>query len=68
MQAVQRAHRIGTTHAVRAVRFITSDTIEERMMQLQDKKRLVFEGTMDDGKLANLSRLSEEDLRYLFKN
>lgn len=67
MQAVQRAHRIGTTHAVRAIRFITTDSIEERMMALQDKKRLVFDGTVD-GKLANLSKLSGEDLKYLFKN
>ena len=42
-------------------------SIEERMMALQDKKRLVFDGTVD-GKLANLSKLSGEDLKYLFKN
>lgn len=46
-QAIQRAHRIGQTRAVHAVRFVTKDTIEERMMQLQEKKELVFQGTID---------------------
>jgi hypothetical protein len=34
-QAIQRAHRIGQTREVHAVRFVTAGTIEERMMQLQ---------------------------------
>ena len=37
-QAIQRAHRIGQWRAVKAVRFITKDTIEARMLELQDKK------------------------------
>ena len=44
----------------------TKDTIEERMMQLQEKKRLVFEGCMD-GNQAALAQLTEEDLQFLFK-
>merc|ERR1711937_231295 len=48
LQAIQRAHRIGQTRPVNAVRFFTKCTIEERMMQLQDKKKLVFEGTIDN--------------------
>lgn len=65
MQAVQRAHRIGQTRVVKAIRFVTANTIEERMLQLQDKKMLVFEGTID-GKVSSLHRLSEEDLAFLF--
>ena len=34
---------------------------------LQDKKRLVFEGTVG-GDAASLSQLSEDDLRFLFQN
>ena len=67
MQAIQRAHRIGQTRAVTAIRFITSDTIEERMLQLQEKKALVFDGTVD-GSAAALARLTPEDLRFLFQN
>jgi len=67
LQAIQRAHRIGQTRPVKAVRFITDDTIEERMHQLQEKKQLVFDGCVD-GKVAALAKLTEEDLRFLFKN
>ena len=62
-----RAHRIGQTRAVEAVRFMCVGTIEERMMALQEKKQLVFEGTVG-GETKALASLSEEDLRFLFKN
>jgi DNA repair protein RAD16 len=65
MQAVQRAHRIGQTRPVHAVRFVTLHSVEERMVDLQDKKMLVFEGTID-GKMQSLNKLSEEDLQFLF--
>jgi DNA repair protein RAD16 len=66
-QAIQRAHRIGQKKKVTAVRFITKDTIEERMLQLQEKKALVFEGTVGSSAQA-LSSLTQEDLAFLFKN
>jgi len=44
MQAIQRAHRIGQTRPVTAIRLITTGTIEERMLELQTKKQLVFDG------------------------
>merc|ERR1711879_370226 len=62
LQAIQRAHRIGQTRPVTAIRYITDNTIEERMHQLQEKKQLVFDGCVD-GKIAALSKLTEEDLR-----
>ncbi|KAG5500143.1 hypothetical protein JIQ42_04478 [Leishmania sp. Namibia] len=65
MQAVQRAHRIGQTRPVHAIRFVTEHSVEERMVDLQDKKMLVFEGTID-GKLQSLNKLTEEDLQFLF--
>ncbi|CAD2217209.1 DNA repair protein RAD16 [Angomonas deanei] len=65
MQAIQRAHRIGQQKPVHAVRFVTDGTVEERMVDLQDKKMLVFEGTID-GKMQSLNKLSSEDLQFLF--
>lgn len=67
MQAIDRAHRIGQHKPVRAVRFIMRGTVEERIVLLQDKKRLVFEGTVG-GDLGALARLSEEDMRFLFQS
>ena len=65
MQAIQRAHRIGQTKDVKAVRFCTKGTIEERMFQLQEKKSLVFEATID-GDFTSMAKLTEEDIRFLF--
>lgn len=65
MQAVQRAHRIGQQREVHAVRFVVADSVEERMLELQAKKMLVFEGTVD-GRLESLQQLSSEDLQFLF--
>ena len=61
------AHRLGQHKPIRAVRFVVRNTVEERILRLQDKKRLVFEGTVG-GDAAALGQLSEEDLRFLFQN
>lgn len=46
MQAIDRTHRLGQHRCIRAVRFIAEGTVEERVLQLQEKKRLVFDGTV----------------------
>ncbi|WP_321333869.1 DEAD/DEAH box helicase [uncultured Bacteroides sp.] len=48
MQAVSRAHRIGQKKQVMAYRFITQDSIEEKMMQLQESKRKLAETFITD--------------------
>lgn len=65
-QAQDRIHRIGQYKPIRAVRFVIEDTIEERILKLQKKKELVFEGTVGDSKDA-FSKLTEADLRFLFQ-
>jgi hypothetical protein len=45
-QAIDRTHRLGQHRPIRAVRFIAEGTVEERVLQLQEKKRLVFDGTV----------------------
>lgn len=67
MQAIQRAHRIGQFREVKAMRFITENTIEEKILALQEKKQLVFDGTI--GNSANaISKLTEQDLHFLFQH
>ena len=64
-QALDRIHRLGQFKPMRAVRFIIAGSIEERIVKLQGKKQLIFEGTVgqDAGALA---RLTEDDLKFLF--
>ncbi|SBT81177.1 DNA repair protein rhp16, putative [Plasmodium malariae] len=65
LQAIQRAHRIGQTKTVYAIRFIIENTVEEKIIQLQDKKQLVFDCTIGDSGNA-MQKLTKEDLAFLF--
>jgi non-specific serine/threonine protein kinase len=46
-QALSRAHRMGQTEKVTVLRFITQDTIEEKIILLQDKKRVLGNSIFD---------------------
>ncbi|GFH18644.1 hypothetical protein V8C86DRAFT_3013167 [Haematococcus lacustris] len=64
-QAMDRIHRLGQYKPITVVRFVIAGTIEERILKLQEKKQLVFEGTVGRDTAA-LARLTEDDLRFLF--
>eukprot|EP00250_Pteridium_aquilinum_P002311 c12509_g1_i2 orf=41-2893(+) len=64
-QAQDRIHRLGQFKPIRVVRFIIENTIEERILKLQEKKQLVFEGTVG-GSAEALGRLTAHDLCFLF--
>ncbi|GAV73777.1 SNF2_N domain-containing protein/Helicase_C domain-containing protein/zf-C3HC4_2 domain-containing protein [Cephalotus follicularis] len=64
-QAQDRIHRIGQYKPIRIVRFVIENTIEERILKLQEKKELVFEGTVG-GSADALGKLTEADMRFLF--
>lgn len=63
-QAVDRAHRIGQTRNVFAYRLIARDTVEERVLELQQRKRELAEAiiTADNSVIRSLQR---EDLELL---
>ncbi|XP_021740504.1 helicase-like transcription factor CHR28 [Chenopodium quinoa] len=66
-QAIDRAHRIGQTRPVTVVRLTVKDTVEDRILALQQKKReLVASAFGEDEKGSRQSRLTVEDLTYLF--
>ena len=65
MQAIDRTHRLGQYRPIRAVRFIAEDTVEERILQLQEKKRLVFDGTIGRD-AGSLKMLTVDDMKALF--
>jgi len=63
-QAVDRTHRIGQTRKVNVYRLVTTDTIEERILDLQAQKRDLAEAVV--GTNANLLRsLTRDDLAAL---
>ncbi len=79
-QAVDRTHRIGQTRSVHVYRLVAQDTIEEKVLALQDSKRQLIAGVLanDDearagdseapgsvGPVVGGARLSAEDLRML---
>ncbi len=65
-QAIDRIHRIGQYKPIHAVRFIVGNSIEGRIIKLQEKKKLVFDSTIG-GDAGSLARLTFEDLQFLFK-
>lgn len=68
LQAIQRAHRIGqTAKEVKAVRFVTEHSVEEKVVALQEMKQLVFEATVGQSEGAE-KKLTENDLRFLFQH
>lgn len=63
-QAIDRTHRIGQTKPVFAYRMVCQDTVEQRIVDLQNRKRKLAEAIVggDDSLLRSLSR---EDLENL---
>eukprot|EP00191_Tetraselmis_sp_GSL018_P011900 CAMPEP_0177603418 /NCGR_PEP_ID=MMETSP0419_2-20121207/15501_1 /TAXON_ID=582737 /ORGANISM="Tetraselmis sp., Strain GSL018" /LENGTH=1172 /DNA_ID=CAMNT_0019097187 /DNA_START=210 /DNA_END=3726 /DNA_ORIENTATION=+ len=62
-QAQDRIHRLGQYRPIRVTRLIIGGTIEERILKLQEKKQLIFEGTVGKDSAA-LGRLTEADLGF----
>lgn len=64
-QAIDRTHRIGQTKNIFAYRMICKDTVEDKILQLQEKKRMLAADliTDDTGFVKSLSR---DDIEYLF--
>lgn len=63
-QAIDRAHRIGQTSRVIAYRLIAADTVEEKVMALQKRKRELVDSVFGDEQ-AFLGRMSHDDLSML---
>ncbi len=61
-QAIARAHRIGQTKSVVAVKFITKNSIEEKILKLQDKKTELAEDIIKDEPKEKLSKEVLEEL------
>ncbi len=65
MQATDRTHRIGQDKNIFVYKFITKNSVEEKILQLQNKKKKLVENiiTSENGILKNLTK---EDIDVLF--
>ena len=63
-QAIDRSHRIGQTRHVFAYRLICRDTVEEKILELQQRKRDLADAILNaDNRL--IQNLTREDLEFL---
>lgn len=63
-QAIDRVHRIGQTRPVSVTRFVIKNSIEERILELQERKQRLAKSVL--GNKSELKGISLQDLRILF--
>jgi SNF2 family DNA or RNA helicase len=66
-QATDRTHRIGQTKNVNCIRLAVKDSIEVRVLALQQKKRNIFQSVVEDAGTA-ASALTLDDFEFLLGN
>ena len=66
-QATDRAYRIGQKNSVQVYKLITSNSIEEKIYELQEKKSALSENMLDN-KETFINKLSKEDILSLFED
>lgn len=64
-QAIDRTHRIGQTKNIFAYRMICKDTIEDKILQLQERKRILAKELIADDNTF-VKSLTKSDVEYLF--
>ncbi len=64
-QAIDRTHRIGQTKNIFAYRMICIDTIEDKILQLQEKKKTLAKELISD-ESGFVKALTKADVEYLF--
>lgn len=65
-QATDRAHRIGQKNKVTVIKMVTKGTIEERIIELQNKKKILSDNLIEGKDNSEvLSSLSEKDIKNL---
>ena len=64
-QAIARSHRLGQHNAVFAWRFITKDTIEEKILRLQERKSRLASDII--GQSNPFGRITQSELEELFE-
>lgn len=69
-QASDRAHRIGQKNVVDVIKLISKDTVEEKVIAMQDYKKELIQDIINSNldSSASLEKLSREEIIDLFEN
>jgi SNF2 family DNA or RNA helicase len=65
-QAIDRVHRLNQTRDVTVYRLTIADSVEERILRLQDAKRALANAALEGGKAV--AKLSMKDILALFRH
>lgn len=65
-QAMDRAHRFGQTKPVNVYKLLIRDSVEDRILDLQGRKKELINAALDEKELKNSSHLGRRELGYLF--
>uniref|UniRef100_UPI0025CCD84D DEAD/DEAH box helicase n=1 Tax=uncultured Lamprocystis sp. TaxID=543132 RepID=UPI0025CCD84D len=65
-QATDRAHRLGQDKPVFVYKLVTEQTVEERILTMQERKRALAAGVYQESEGEQEPRLSGHDLQELF--
>ncbi len=64
-QATDRAHRYGQKKSVQVFNLVTKDSIEEKIIELHDRKKDLIDSVVTEG-TTFINKLSEEEIKALF--
>ena len=69
-QATDRAHRIGQENVVEVIKLISKGTIEEKIYNLQEKKKMLISDVIDGEEMDRsiITSMTLEDIKNIFKN
>lgn len=65
-QAMDRAHRIGQIRPVFVHKLVIEGTVEDRILDLQQKKKEMINSALDENEMRSIGRLNQQELMYLF--
>ncbi len=63
-QAIARAHRIGQDKNVIAIKFVAKDTVEEKILKLQERKQQLADDIINNNERVSFN---QKDIEYLFE-
>ena len=66
-QAIDRTHRIGQDKPVIAYRLVMQDSVEEKVLEMQEGKAALFTAVVDGAASLDTGRLSLQDLQRLLQ-